>query len=115
VAGRGDQPSSGRSVYEARLFPPLAEPPDQVHAIQLKIFRRRVKEDWVDGVLKQSLFNGVLVSIGKREVNYAVEAPWKYNAWASDTTDSPLDYQDVSAIYDINYKRAVCVGVLQQR
>jgi energy-coupling factor transporter ATP-binding protein EcfA2 len=54
----------------------------------------------VDGVLKHSLYNGVLVSVGKREVKYAVEAPWKYNVWASDTTNSPLDYQDVSAIYD---------------
>jgi hypothetical protein len=52
----------------------------------------------VDGVLKRSLFNGVLVSIGKREANYAVDAPW--TSWTSDWTDSPLDYQEVSAIYD---------------
>ena len=39
-------------ISEARLYPPLAEPPDKEQATQLEILRRRVMEYWVDGVLK---------------------------------------------------------------
>jgi hypothetical protein len=66
-----DEPavSSKVPVSEARLYPPLAEPPDQEQAIQLKILRGRVMEYWVDGVLKHSLYNEVLISLGKREID----------------------------------------------
>jgi eukaryotic-like serine/threonine-protein kinase len=86
---------------EARLYPPLAEPPDQEQASQLKILRGRVMEYWVDGVLKHSLYSEVLISLGKREIGKAVDAPWKYTVEVSDATNSaPLEDRDVSAIYD---------------
>jgi hypothetical protein len=68
---------------------------------QLEILRRRVKEYWVDGVLKHSLYNEVLISLGKRQIDEAVDAPWKYTVELSDATASAsLDERDVSAIYD---------------
>ena len=88
-------------ISEARLYPPLAEPPDKEQATQLEILRRRVMEYWVDGVLKHSLHSEVLISLGKRQIDEAVDAPWKYSVEVSDSTNSPpLDNRDVSAIYD---------------
>jgi hypothetical protein len=55
-----DKPAAAST--EARLYPPLAEPPDQEQASQLKILRGRVMEYWVDGVLKHSLYSEVLIS-----------------------------------------------------
>jgi hypothetical protein len=86
---------------EARLFPPLAEPPDSDNAAQLNLLRKRVSEYWVDGVLKHSLHSEVLISLGKQEIGKAIDAPWKYIVEVSDTVDSePLDDRDVSEIYD---------------
>jgi len=81
--------------------PALIAPPDPDNAIQLNILRRRVMEYWVDGVLRHSLYNEVLISLDKREVGNAVDAPWKYTVEVSDATNSgPLDDRDVSVIYD---------------
>jgi TIR domain len=44
-------------ISDARLYPPLAEPPNRDQAAQLEILRGRVMEYWVDGVLKHSLYN----------------------------------------------------------
>jgi len=87
-------------ISEARLYPPLAEPPDQAQANQLKILRGRVMEYWVDGVLKHSLYSEVLISLGKRDIGKAVDAPWKYTVEVSDATNSALDDRDLSAVYD---------------
>jgi hypothetical protein len=88
-------------ISEARLYPPLAEPPGQQDAAQLEILRRRVREYWVDGALKHSLHSEVLISLGKREDDKAVDAPWKYTVEVSDAANSaPLEDRDVSAIYD---------------
>ena len=58
-------------------------------------------EYWVDGFLKHSLYNEVLISLGKREIGKAVDAPWKYTVEVSDAVNSThLDDRDVSAIYD---------------
>ena len=55
----------------------------------------------MDGVLKHSLYNEVLISLGKRQVDKAVDAPWKYTVEVSDAMNSgPLDDRDVSVIYD---------------
>jgi hypothetical protein len=101
---RRDEPTvsfGDPETSDARLYPPLAESPDQEHASQLKILRGRVMEYWVDGVLKHSLYNEVLISLGKREIGKAVDAPWKYTVEVSDATNSaPLEDRDVSAIYD---------------
>jgi hypothetical protein len=101
TSGRHEQARSDNPISEARLYPPLAEPPDPDNAIQLNILRRRVMEYWVDGVLKHSLYNEVLMSLDKRQVDRNVDAPWKYTVEVSDTTISTLlDDRHVSVIYD---------------
>jgi hypothetical protein len=93
--------SGGAEIAEARLYPPLAEPPARGQATQLEILRRKVVEYWVEGVLKHSLHHEVLISLGKRPMEEAVDAPWKYTVEVSDAANSaPLDDRDVSAIYD---------------
>jgi hypothetical protein len=91
----------GFAYPEARLYPPLAESPNQGQAAQLEILRRRVKEYWVDGVLEHSLYSEVLISLGKRQIDTAVDAPWKYTVEVSDAViTTPLNNRDVGAIYD---------------
>jgi hypothetical protein len=63
-------------VTEARLYPSLSDPPNEEQRSQLIILLNRVKEFWVDGVLKQSLHHEVLISLGKRVMDEAVEPPW---------------------------------------
>lgn len=91
----------GDPEIQVRLYPPLADLPDREHATQLEILRRRVVEYWVEGVLKHSLHHEVLISLGKRSIDKAVDAPWKYTVEVADTADSAwLDNRDVSTIYD---------------
>jgi DNA polymerase III delta prime subunit len=86
---------------KTRLYRPLTVAPDEEQANQLQILRAKVVEYWVDGVLKHSLYNEVLISLGKRQIDKAIDAPWKYTVELSDTTNSaPLDDRDLSAIYD---------------
>lgn len=66
------------SISEARLYPAIAEPPDDEKRAQLLILMDRVQEYWVDGVLKQSLHHEVLISLGKHAMDEAVEPPWKH-------------------------------------
>ncbi|NGZ09687.1 MAG: TIR domain-containing protein [Nitrospira sp. LK70] len=66
------------SISEARLYPAIAVPPDHEQRAQLLILLDRVQEYWVDGVLKQSLYHEVLISLGKHAVDEAVEPPWKH-------------------------------------
>ena len=81
-----------------RLWPSR---PVKTQATQLEILRRRVMEYWVDGVLKHSLHTEVLISLGKRQIDEAVDAPWKYSVEVSGAMNSlPLDDGNVSAIYD---------------
>ena len=58
-------------------------------------------EYWVDGVLRHSLHNEVLISLGKKPIDKLVDAPWKYSVEVSDTSClTLLEERDVSAIYD---------------
>ena len=99
VPGKEEKGASKRILQE-RLYPPLLKPPDPEQATQLEILRRRVKEYWVDGVLEHSLYNEVLISLGKRQMPKAVDAPWKYTVEVSDGVSSgSLEDRDVSAIY----------------
>jgi hypothetical protein len=101
IPGRDELAASKRTSFERRLHPPLAHLPDQDQTGQLEILRRRVNEYWIDGVLKHSLHNEVLISLGKREIGDAVDAPWKYTVELSDSVSSgPLVDRDVNAIYD---------------
>ncbi len=63
-------------ITEARLYPSLADPPDEEQRSQLVILLNRVKEFWIDGLLKQSLHNEVLISLGKKPMGEAVDPPW---------------------------------------
>jgi len=88
------------SSGDSRLYPPLLKLPDPEQAAQLEILRRRVKEYWVDGVLRHSLYNEVLISLGMRHTDEFVDAPWKYTLEVSDSVSSgPLVDRDVKAIY----------------
>ena len=63
-------------ITEARLYPSLTDPPNQEQRSQLLILLNRVKEFWIEGVLKKSLYHEVLLSLGKRVIDEAVEPPW---------------------------------------
>jgi hypothetical protein len=91
----GDRESS-----KARHSPPLAKAPDPEQATQLEILRRRVAEYWIDGVLRQSLHNEVLISLGMQQMDKAVNAPWKYTVEVSDAVNSAsLEDKDINTIY----------------
>jgi hypothetical protein len=64
-------------VSEARFYPGIAVPPDSEQRAQLLVFLDRVNETWVEGVLRNSLHDEVLISLGKRPMDEAVEPPWK--------------------------------------
>ena len=101
VPGKEEKGASIRTFSKARLCPPLLQPPDPEQATQLEILRGRVEEYWVDGVIKHSLYNEVLISLGKRQVDEFLDAPWKYKAEISDSiTSQPLGDRDTEAIYD---------------
>jgi DNA polymerase III delta prime subunit len=90
-----------QEVPKLRLYPPLAKPLDQHQSVQLEILRRRAMEYWVDGVLRHSLYKEVLISLGKRQVDEFVDAPWKYNVQVSDGIQTgALTDRSVSSLYD---------------
>jgi TIR domain/NACHT domain len=96
-----DNVTPRKRFSEARLNPPLAKAPDGEQEVQLHVLRDRVSEYWIDGVLRHSLYNEVLISLDKRQVDKNVDAPWKYTVEVADLADSTrLDNRDVSAIYD---------------
>lgn len=63
-------------ITQARLYPSLTDQPNEEQRSQLLILLNRVQEFWIDGVLKQSLHHEVLISLGKRAMDEAVEPPW---------------------------------------
>jgi MinD-like ATPase involved in chromosome partitioning or flagellar assembly len=74
---------------------------EQETAAQLEILRRRVKEYWVDGVLRHSLYNEVLISLGMRHSDEFIDAPWKFTVEVSDAIASgPLVDRNINAIFD---------------
>ena len=66
-------------ISEARLYPAIANPPEGKQRSQLLILLNRVNEYWIEGVLKNSLHHEVLISLGKRAMDEAVEPPWTYD------------------------------------
>src|SRR4029077_7508796 len=61
-------------ISEVRLYTAIAVPPDEENRSQLLILLDRVKETWVDGVLRNSIYNEALISLGKRPIEEAVRA-----------------------------------------
>jgi hypothetical protein len=89
------------AISQARFYPALAEPPPREQATQLEILRRKVLKYWVEEVLEHSLHHDVLISLGKRSMDRAVDAPWNYTVEVAGAVDSAaLDDREVSAIYD---------------
>jgi hypothetical protein len=85
----------------SRFYPTIAEAPSPEQVVQLEILRRRVKEGWVEGVLRHSLYNEVLISLGKQQRDEYVDAPWKYTVELSDAINAAsLKDRDISATYD---------------
>jgi eukaryotic-like serine/threonine-protein kinase len=76
VSGQAELPISSAKSLASRLYLPLENLPDRDQTNQLEILRRRVKQDWVDGVLKQSLFKDALIYLGKTDAKELIDAPW---------------------------------------
>jgi len=88
-------------ISAARLYPAIASPPDEEQRSQLLVLLDRVRETWVDGVLKNSLYNEVLISLGKRPIDEAVEPPWKHVVeLSSQRSQLALRDQNISTIFD---------------
>jgi hypothetical protein len=106
LLGREGHPSIhlGRFDYPpGRYCAPLADLPEAEHATQLQIFRDRVEQYWVDGVLKASLYGESLISLGKRQAAQLVNAPWRYVLDVPEEPNMPpLEDRDISALYDAN-------------
>ena len=66
----------GSEQPDLTLYHPLTEAPPKDQQSQLLLLLDRVKEIWVDGVLKQSLNNEVRISLGKTVKDEAIETPW---------------------------------------
>jgi hypothetical protein len=64
-------------ISRVRLYPAIAVPPDVEQRSQLLILLDRVNETWVKGLLRNSLRDEVLISLGKWPMDEAVETPWK--------------------------------------
>jgi hypothetical protein len=88
-------------ISQARLYPGIAVPPDGEQRSQLLVLLNRVNETWVEGVLKNSLHDEVLISLGKRPMEEAVEPPWKHVVELS-SQRSQLLLQDrkITTIFD---------------
>ncbi|MBV8279910.1 MAG: TIR domain-containing protein, partial [Verrucomicrobia bacterium] len=101
IPGVEELGTSRKAYSQTRLYPPLAQRPDPEQAAQLEIFRRRVNEYWIDGVLKHSLYSDVLIALGKRQTDEFIHAPWKYSIEVADTAGSmAFESRSVPEIYD---------------
>jgi eukaryotic-like serine/threonine-protein kinase len=87
-------------ISEVRLYPAIAIPPDEENRFQLLILLERVKETWVDGVLRNSIYNQVLISLGKRPVEEAVEPPLKYAEFSSRLGQILPQDRNIATIFD---------------
>src|SRR5271165_2988433 len=89
-------------ISEARLYAAIAVPPDEEHRSQLLVLLDRVKETWVDGVLRNSLYNEALISLGKRPIEEAVEPPWKHVVeLSSQRSQRILQDRNITTVCDV--------------
>ena len=88
-------------ITEARLYPAIAVPPDEEQHSQLLILLDRVREHWVEGVLRNSLHHEVLISLGKRSMDEAVDPPWKHTVeLPSQRRHLLLQDRNISTVFD---------------
>ena len=68
---------------------------------QLLILLDRVNEIWVDGILRNSIYNEALISLGKRRIQEAVEPPWKHVVeLSSQRNQLLLQDRNITTIFD---------------
>jgi eukaryotic-like serine/threonine-protein kinase len=88
-------------ISAARLYPAIASPPDEEQRSQLLVLLDRVRETWVDGVLKNSLYNEALISLGKRPIDEAVEPAWRHVVdLSSQRSQLLLQDRKITTIFD---------------
>jgi hypothetical protein len=88
-------------ISEARLYPAIAVPPEGEQRSQLLVLLDRVNKTWVEGVLKNSLFNEALISLGKRPMDEAVEPPWKrVVTFSSQRSQLLLKDRNITTLFD---------------
>jgi hypothetical protein len=74
---------------DIRVIPPLP-PPSAEDRRGLLILLDRVKQFWIDGVLKQSVQHEALINLGKETKADAVEHPWEQVLELPDVAGKPL-------------------------
>jgi hypothetical protein len=83
------------------LYHPLASPPSANQHAQLQILMNRVDEFWITGVLKQSLFHEVLISLDKKRTDEFVELPWNLiTVLPKQGSESALINKRIDQIFD---------------
>jgi hypothetical protein len=88
-------------ISEVRPYPAVAKTPNKEQRSQLLVLVDRVNETWVEGVLKKSLYNEVLISLGKRPMDEAVEPPWKQVVtFSSQRNQRLLQDRNITTIFD---------------
>ena len=61
------------TVYQGPVYVTPPQPPDS----NLVTLRKRVKSDWIEGILANSLHGVVQLELGKQSYNRAIDDPWK--------------------------------------
>jgi eukaryotic-like serine/threonine-protein kinase len=88
-------------ICEARLYPAIGVPPDGKERSQILILLNQVNRTWVEGVLRNSLHDEVLISLGNRPIDEAVERPWKHAVeFSSQRCQSFLKDRNINTIFD---------------
>ena len=88
-------------IFEARFYPAIAILPDTDQRSQLLILLNRVNETWVKGVLRNSVFDEALISLGKRLIEEAVDPPWKHVVeLSSQRSELILQNRNTDTIFD---------------
>ena len=91
----------GFGYFRGKTLPSDCCSPDEEQRSQLLILLDRVKETWVDGVLRNSIYNEALISLGKRPIEEAVEPPWKHVVeLSSQRSQFLLKDRNISTIFD---------------
>jgi hypothetical protein len=88
-------------ITEARLYPAIAVCPNREQRSQLLVLLDQVNKDWVEGVLRDSLYNEVLISLGKSPMNDAVEPTWNHAVeFSSQRSQLVLQDRKIITIFD---------------
>ena len=96
---RGDLTPLG--ITDARLYTALPTPPAAQERSELIALLDDVHRQWVNGVLKHSLYNEVLISLGKRPIQDAVEPRWNQRVVLTGGRQELLRYErNIATLFD---------------